>query len=69
MPIQVVGRDEILCPNTQALLTYSQSSDPESDHYAGSTLLYSQKRWTDVPYCEEDILATKISGIITISKE
>ena len=67
--IQVVGFDETLCPNAQALLTYSQSSDPESDHYADSTLLYSQKQWTDAPYCKEDILATKISDIMTISKK
>lgn len=67
--IQVVGFNESDCPDTQALLAYSQSSDPESEHYADSTQLYSQKQWTDVPYCYDEILQSKIGEVITITKE
>jgi len=61
--IQTVTWDETECPDAFAILTYSQSSDPASDHYADLTRLYSDKGWNDMPYCPADIEADKISEI------
>ncbi len=52
--IQAVTWDESDCPDAYAVLTYSQSSDPASDHYADSTALYSGSGWIDMPFCEMD---------------
>jgi len=52
--IQAVTWDETECPDAYAILTYSQSDDPGSDHYADSTELYSKSGWIDMPFCEAD---------------
>ena len=48
-------------PDARALVTYSQSTDPASEHYADMTRLYSGKGWNDMPYCPADIEAEKTS--------
>ena len=50
--IQAVSWDESDCPDANAILAYSQSSDPESDHDADATKLYSESGWIDMPFCE-----------------
>lgn len=52
--IQAVTWDESDCPDAYAVLTYSQSTDPASAHYADATALYSQSGWIDMPFCEMD---------------
>ena len=52
--IQAVTWDASDCPDAYAILTYSQSTDPESEHYADATSLYSESGWIDMPYCEVD---------------
>jgi acyl-homoserine-lactone acylase len=42
-------------PEARAIVTYSQSTDPESSHYADMTKLYSQSGWVTLPYAEGDI--------------
>jgi len=59
--IQTVTWDESECPDAYAVLTYSQSTDPESPHFADLTQVYSDEQWNDMPYCEADIEAAKIS--------
>ena len=44
-------------PNATAFLTYSQSSNPESTHYADQTAEFSGKRWRSIPWTDEDIRA------------
>lgn len=44
-------------PRAQALLTYSQSADPESPHYSDQTALFAQKMWREVRFRERDIAA------------
>ncbi len=39
--IQAVSRDASDCPDANAILTCSQSTDPASVHYADATRLYS----------------------------
>lgn len=52
--IQAVSWDETECPDANAILTYSQSTDPASDHYADATRLYADSGWIDMPFCEAD---------------
>ncbi len=52
--IQTVTWDESDCPDANAILTYSQSTDPASDNYADATKLYSESGWIDMPFCEGD---------------
>ncbi|MGB8331487.1 MAG: penicillin acylase family protein [Polyangiales bacterium] len=59
--MQTVTWDETECPDAYAVLSYSQSTDPASDHYADMTRLYSEKGWNDMPFCAADIEADKIS--------
>ena len=69
--IQTVGWDSpsAECPDAFAVLTYSQSTDPASPHYADMTQLYSNKQWVDMPFCEADIAAEAIADPVTISEE
>lgn len=62
--IHTVGWDGSACPDAYAILTYSQSTDPASPHYADMTRLYSAKDWVDMPFCEEDVSAQQISSML-----
>lgn len=42
-------------PNARAILTYSQSGDPASEHFTDQTWLFSRKEWRPVLFREEDI--------------
>ena len=61
--IQAVSWDETECPDANAVLTYSQSTDPESPHYADATRLYGASGWIDMPFCEADRDAQEIDRI------
>ena len=50
--MQAITWDETDCPDAYAMVTYSQSTDPASDHYADATELYSNGGWIDMPFCE-----------------
>jgi acyl-homoserine-lactone acylase len=39
----------------EAVLSYSQSENPESPHYADQTRLYSQKQWLPMRFTEQQI--------------
>lgn len=41
----------------QGYVTYSQSTDPASPHYADYTQAYSEKQWPTLPYYEDEIQA------------
>ncbi|MFG2983427.1 penicillin acylase family protein [Streptomyces sp. NPDC048258] len=56
--IQAVGWDGGRCPVARTLLTYSQSSNPDSPYYADQTRLFSQERWVTSRFCERDILTS-----------
>ncbi|WP_411116887.1 acylase [Streptomyces sp. 058-1L] len=53
--IQAVGWDGSRCPVARTLLTYSQSSNPNSPHYSDQTRLFSGERWVTSRFCEKDI--------------
>jgi len=67
--IQTVTWDDTECPDAYAILSYSQSTDPASEHYSDMTELYSGKGWNDMPFCEADIEADKISEIAISSAD
>jgi acyl-homoserine-lactone acylase len=43
------------CPEARTILTYSQSSSPESPYFGDQTRMYADKQWVDFPFCEADI--------------
>jgi hypothetical protein len=47
---------------SRGILTYSLSPDPDSPHFADQTLLFSQKRWVDLPFSAEDVEAAAVSS-------
>jgi acyl-homoserine-lactone acylase len=49
-------------PVAVGLLSYSQSTDPASPHYADQTWLFSRKQWNHLPFSEADIKAQAISS-------
>lgn len=65
--IQAVTWDETDCPIAFGALTYSQSTNPESPHFADATQLYSESGWIDMPYCDADVDANAIERL-TISE-
>lgn len=42
-------------PIAEGFLSYSQSTDPNSPHYADQTPLFSRKEWIRFPFTEEEI--------------
>jgi acyl-homoserine-lactone acylase len=42
-------------PDARAIVTYSESTDPENPHYADMTKLFSKSGWVKLPFKEGDI--------------
>lgn len=40
------------CPKVSTILTYSQSENPKSKHYADQTRLFSKKKWVTDRFCK-----------------
>ncbi|MEE1808972.1 acylase [Streptomyces sp. BE133] len=64
--IQAVGWTGSRCPVARTLLTYSQSSNPNSPHYSDQTELYSGKRWVTSRFCEKDILRSPVLRVVRV---
>ncbi|WP_394428481.1 penicillin acylase family protein [Streptomyces sp. SGAir0957] len=64
--IQAVGWDGGHCPVARTLLTYSQSSNPNSPHYADQTHLYARKKWVTERFCEQDILRSPALKVVRV---
>ncbi|MGW0599291.1 penicillin acylase family protein [Streptomyces sp. NPDC002776] len=56
--IQAVGWNGTRCPVARTLLSYSQSSNPDSPHYSDQTKLFSAEKWVTSRFCEKDILTS-----------
>jgi acyl-homoserine-lactone acylase len=55
MATQFTGAD---CPvDTRTILTYSQSTNPNSPYFADQTRMFSRKQWVDEAYCGSEIAA------------
>lgn len=57
--IQIVGFDD-RGPVADAILSYSQSTDPASPHYADQTRAYAAKEWHRLPFAKRDVAARRI---------
>lgn len=58
--IQIVGFDNA-GPVADAILSYSQSTNPASPHYADQTRAYAAKEWHRLPFHRSDIEAQAIA--------
>jgi acyl-homoserine-lactone acylase len=58
--IQIVGFDDA-GPVADAILSYSQSTNPASPHYADQTRAYAAKQWHRLPFARRDIAAQQIA--------
>ncbi|MBC2906443.1 penicillin acylase family protein [Streptomyces cupreus] len=56
--IQAVGWDGGRCPVARTLLSYSQSSNPNSAHFSDQTRLFSDEKWVTSRFCEKDIMSS-----------
>ncbi|GAA1824363.1 penicillin acylase family protein [Actinomadura chokoriensis] len=65
--IQVVAFDGDACPDTRTLLTYSQSTDPTSPHYADQTRLFSKKQWVTERFCSGEINKAPGLKVVTLT--
>ncbi|OQW78397.1 MAG: acyl-homoserine-lactone acylase [Proteobacteria bacterium ST_bin13] len=65
--IQVVTFGDI-GPQADAVLSYSQSTNPASPHFGDQTLLYSAKRWVRLPFTPAEIAADAQGPTLKISE-
>lgn len=53
-------------PRGQAFLTYSESDDPASPHYADQTVLFSEQQWRPLVFTEADIAADPALKVLEV---
>ena len=56
-------------PVARAVLTYSESTDPASPHYADMTRLFSNYGWVDMPFAEGDIRRDPNLTVLKLSEK
>lgn len=66
--IQTVTWDESECPIAEAIITTSQSINPESAHYSDQSELYSRKEWVKMPFCDDQVEAARIGDSTELSE-
>jgi acyl-homoserine-lactone acylase len=52
------------CPEAATLLTYSQSDNPASPHYADQTELFSRSQWVTAYFCPRQVAAHAKSTVV-----
>src|ERR1022692_1553155 len=65
--IQVVTWNNTACPVGATILTYSESSNPASPHFADQTRLFSQKKWLPDRFCQRQIEADPQLQVTTVA--
>jgi acyl-homoserine-lactone acylase len=55
--IQIVSFNSGACPTGETILTYSESSDAGSPHYADQTALFSHKQMLPDRFCQQQIMS------------
>jgi len=66
--MQVISWDEDGKLDPRGMLTYSQSQEPESPHYADLTHLYSEGKWIRFPFSEAEIQADPKLVVLELSE-
>jgi len=65
--IQVVTwRKDSPCPVGSTILTYSESSNPSSPHFADQTKLFSKKQWLPDLFCQSQLAADPNLQVTTV---
>ncbi|MER6112294.1 penicillin acylase family protein [Streptomyces hirsutus] len=64
--VQAVGWDGSGCPVARTLLTYSQSSNPNSPYFSDQTRLFSGERWVTSRFCEKDIRSSPELKVVRV---
>ncbi|MEV0977175.1 penicillin acylase family protein [Streptomyces sp. NPDC049915] len=67
--LQAVGWDGSRCPVARTLLTYSQSSNPDSPHFSDQTRLFSAGQWVTSRFCEKDILTSPVLRVVRVGEK
>jgi acyl-homoserine-lactone acylase len=67
--IQAVTWNDTPCPVGATILTYSESSNPASPHYADQTALFSHKKWLPDRFCQAQILADPHLQVTTVTSQ
>jgi acyl-homoserine-lactone acylase len=65
--VQVVGFSDD-GPVADALLSYSQSTNPASPWFADQTRLYATKNWVRLPFTPAEIEATRVGGVVRLEE-
>ena len=55
-------------PVAQAIVTYSQSTDPDSPHFSDMTQVFSDQEWVPFPYRVRDIKKEQIGSVSLFEK-
>ncbi|MEV1083971.1 penicillin acylase family protein [Streptomyces sp. NPDC050211] len=66
--VQAVGWDGSRCPVARTLLTYSQSSNPNSPHFSDQTRLFSGEKWVTARFCEKDIASSPALRVMRVTE-
>ncbi|MBP9033063.1 MAG: penicillin acylase family protein [Pseudomonadales bacterium] len=48
-------------PVSRGILSYSQTPNPDSPHYADQTRMFAEKRWLELPFRVEDVAAKAVA--------
>ena len=56
-------------PDARAVVTYSQSTDPENPHFADMTRLFSASGWVDLPFTEGAIQSDPNLSVIHLTEK
>jgi acyl-homoserine-lactone acylase len=64
--IQAVSFTNSGCPDASTLLTYSQSANPRSPHFADQTRVFSASGWVRSRFCEKDILSSPALRVVRL---
>jgi acyl-homoserine-lactone acylase len=47
------------CPEIRTILTYGQSSNPDSPYSSDQTKMFSAKQWNTIPFCDQTAIAAQ----------
>ncbi len=64
--IQVVTWNNTSCPVASTILTYSESSNPTSPHFADQTMLFSHKQFLPDRFCQAQIMSDPQLAVTTV---
>lgn len=64
--IQVVTWNNTSCPVASTILTYSESSNPTSSHFADQTMLFSHKQFLPDRFCASQIMSDPYLKVTTV---